>query len=555
MAIARKISNLLAAVRSYGLAAALPYFESFRRKRRDKRDYQKWIKHNSIDNQRREGMRQEISRFDSRPLISIILPVYDVDEIWLRKCIDSVIAQIYTNWELCISDDASKRAHVRPLLEEYLAGDKRIKAVFRPENGHISAASNSALEIATGEFAVLLDHDDELAEDALFWVAKELNDHPEAAMIYSDEDLIDEKGRRSDPKFKPDLSLDLLYSLNLVTHLSSYRTDVLRKIGGFRIGLEGSQDYDLALRVIEQIPASAIRHIPRILYHWRAIPTSVAGNSGAKPYAFAKAREAITSHFERTGTSAAVDAVIGGLNRARYQLPDPLPCCSIIAIGGHNGAIANETEYPNIEMIKVSTAGKVPRSLNAAAASSAGEVLCFIDGSLEPLLPGWLDEMISLAMQPKIGVVGAKILSSNGGIDQTGFVLGGEDLVRKAHFGLPLDYNGNLFRTSLIGNYSAVSARCMVIRRRVFEEIKGFDAEHFAASLFDADLCLRLWEGGYRVVYTPYAELIEVLEGSRSEASDAEMEYFKGRWNDELNRDPYYNPNFTDEGEPFRYRT
>lgn len=554
MALIPKFKTLANAIRDHGFGGVFPYVHSFLQKFRDKRDYERWIKQNSLTAEIRAELLLSIGKLDSRPLISIILPVYNVDEIWLRKCIDSVIAQIYPDWELCIADDASTRPHIRRVIEDYKQRDTRIKAVFRPNNGHISAASNSALELATGEFSVLLDHDDELTEDALYWVANELNEHPDAAMIYSDEDLIDEKGRRSDPKFKPDFSLDLLYSLNLVTHLSSYRTEVLRKIGGFRIGLEGSQDYDLALRVIEQIPASAIRHVPRILYHWRAIPTSVAGNSGAKPYAFAKAREAISSHFERTGTTATVDEVIGGLNRARYQLPDPLPVCSIIIIGGHTGAIVTETKYPALEMTMVGAAENISQSLNVAAASSSGEVLCFIDGSLEPLSTDWLREMVSLAIQPQIGAVGAKILRSDGGIDQTGFILGGKDLVRKAHFGLPSDRNGNLFRASLIGNYSAVSARCMVIRRSVFEEFRGFDAEHFAENFFDADLCLRLWEGGYRVVYTPYAELIEVRAGSRSAANDAEMEYFKSRWNEKLNRDPFYNPNFTDDGETFRYR-
>ena len=554
MAIAQNISKLLAAVSNYGMGGAVPYFESFRRKRRDKRDYQKWIIHNSVDDDRRAEMRQEIKRFDSRPLISIILPVYDVDEIWLRKCIDSVIAQTYPNWELCIADDASKRAHVRRLLEEYVSSNERIKAVFRPENGHISAASNSALEIATGEFSVLLDHDDELAVDALFWVAKEMLEHPEAAMIYSDEDLIDEDGVRSDPKFKPDFSRDLIYSLNVVTHLSAYRTDLLRAIGGFRIGLEGSQDYDLALRVIEQIPETAIRHIPRVLYHWRTIPTSVAGDAGAKPYAFAKARDAIHSHFERTGVTAAVFAAEDDLNRVRDTLPSELPSVTIIVSGGSRAGLLDATGHTNLEVIEIDASEAKAERLNTIAAAVNSEVLCFLDGSLRPLSADWLSEMVSFAVQPKIGIVGAKLLQSKGSIDQTGFILGGPEIARPAHRGYPRSHHGNFFRAGLIGNYSAVSGRCMVIRRGLFDEIGGFDSVHYLRRLFDSDLCLRLWEGGFRVVYTPYAELIETSSSAAIQAERNEIDYFTKRWQAIIDRDPCYNPNFTDEGEPFRYR-
>ena len=554
MAIAQNIRKLLAAVRSYGIGGAVPYFESFRRKRRDKRDYQKWIIHNSIDDDRREEMRQEIKRFDSRPLISIILPVYDVDEIWLRKCIDSVIAQTYPKWEFCIADDASKRAHVRRLLDEYVSSDERIKVVFRPENGHISAASNSALEIASGEFSVLLDHDDELTEDALFWVAKELNDHTETAMIYSDEDLIDENGLRSDPKFKPDFSRDLMYSLNVVTHLSAYRTELLRKVGGFRIGLEGSQDYDLALRVIEQIPETAIRHIPRVLYHWRTIPTSVAGDAGAKPYAFAKARDAIHLHFERTGVNAAIVAAEDDLNRVKYILASELPSVTIIVSGGSRAGLLDVTDYPNLEVIETDDSEATAERLNTIAAAVNSEVLCFLDGSLRPLSADWLSEMVSFAVQPKIGIVGAKLLRSNGSIDQTGFILGGPEIVRPAHRGYPRSHHGNFFRAGLIGNYSAVSGRCMAIRRCVFDSIGGFDSEHYSQSLFDADLCLRLSESGFRIVYTPYAELIETSRTVITEPDEKEIDYFSRRWQAVLKRDPFYNPNFTDQGEPFKYR-
>jgi len=550
----KTVKQIAGAFRRFGVSGVRPYFTSFRHKRASKREYRSWIKQNELDDNGRNAILAKISEFHHSPLISIILPVYDVDEIWLRKCLDSVIAQIYPHWELCIADDASKRRHIRPLIEKYVAKDKRLRAVFRPENGHISAASNSALEIATGEFAVLLDHDDELAEDALFWVANEINEYPETSMIYSDEDLIDERGERSEPKFKPDFSRDLLYSLNLVTHLSAYRTELLRKTGGFRIGMEGSQDYDLALRVVEQIPDTAIRHIPRILYHWRTIPTSVAGNTGAKPYAFEKAREAIESHFERTGVAAVVEPSVDDLNSVAYKLPDQMPTVSLIVDGEITDELKNKINYRELDLISSGAGETAASRLNAAAASATGEILCFLDGRLIPMSRDWLREMVAFALQPEVGAVGAKLLQPNGGIDQTGFILGGMDPIRKAHNGFPREYYGNFLRAALTGNYSAVSWRCFAIRRAVFENVGGFDAEHFQENLFDVDLCLSLGELGLRVVYTPRAELIAGSHEPEISAEKAGIDYFRERWKAVLERDPFYNPNFTDDGETFRYR-
>ena len=481
------------------------------------------------------------------------MPVYDVEEEWLRLCIKSVLDQIYENWELCIADDCSPSSHIRRVLDEYSSKDPRITVVFRAENGHISAASNSALKLATGEFCVLLDHDDELSEDALFWVANEINAHPDVQMIYSDEDVIDINGRRSDPRFKPDLSRDLLYSLNMVTHLSAYKTKLLNELSGFRIGFEGSQDYDLALRVVERTRDNLIRHIPRVLYHWRTIPTSVAGNAGAKPYAFAKARDAIHSHFERTGVNAAVVAAEDDLNRVRYTLPLELPSVTVIVSSGSRAGLRDVTDYPNLDVIEIDAVGAMAERLNTISAAVNSEVLCFLDGSLRPLSADWLSEMVSFALQPKIGIVGAKLLQTNGSIDQTGFILGGPEIVRLAHRGYPRSHHGNFYRAGLIGNYSAVSGRCMVIRRDVFERIGGFDSEHYSQRLFDADLCLRLTESGFRIVYSPYAELIESSRSVILEPNEKEIDYFCRRWRAVLNGDPFYNPNFTDQGEPFKY--
>lgn len=550
-----------------------------RRRKRAAKNYERWRAENRITDAARRNMRAAIAGFSQKPLISVILPVYDIEEKFLRKCIESVTAQIYENWELCAADDASPAPHVRKVLEEYAHKDQRIKVVFRAENGHISAASNSALEIASGEFTALLDHDDELSEDALFYAAREINNFPDAAFIYSDEDLIDADGAHFEPKFKPDWSRDLFYSVNYVTHLAIYRTEILRGIGGFRAGFEGSQDYDAALRFTEQIEEKQIRHIPKILYHWRAVEGSVAHSAEAKPYAHERARAALGEHFARTGKKARVEKGIYELHRVCYDLPENPPRVSLI-LSAHtefetaqNAAqrFIAETVYPNLEIVLVCDRDRQNQSpaenlkvifcenlsqadsLNRAARHSTGEILCFADAGLRPRAKDWLKELVSFAIQKEIGAVGGKILARNETISGGGFVLGFEDAIGIANKNLPRDADEGLYRTRLISNFSAVSANCMAVRREIFEESGGFDAENLPDSLFDADFCLRLLrERNLRIVFTPYAELIETAKiASPPAASAKEIEYFKQKWQREISVDPFYNPNLSLRRETF----
>ena len=571
----------------------------FLKRRREKRNYQKWIETHRVTAEKRAEMCREIEAFSSKPKISVVMPVYNVDEKWLRLCIESVLDQIYKNWEFCIADDASPAPHIRRVLEEYAALDERVKVVFRPANGHISAASNSALNLATGNFVALLDHDDELSEDALFWVAKEINEFPETKMIYSDEDLIDETGKRYEPKFKPDWSRDLFYSLNLITHLSVYKTDVLRKIDGFRLGAEGSQDYDLALRVIEQISEREIRHIPRVLYHWRAIRGSVAFGADEKPYAHERAREALRLHFERTGRKAEVSETVYHLHRTRYLLPENAPPkVSLILQESEDfeftkNAIKNfiaHTDYKNFEIILIKKAETRPSGtvqtildsgdsktsrdpaearisasflktvvcdrnseaerLNYAAAQTDGEILCFADLNLHPLSKDWLTELVSFAFQKEIGAVGAKLFYPDETVLHGGLIAGINDqTVSVAHHSIARDDGGNFGRAHVVNNFSAVSISCLAIRKEVFEEAGGFDAENLPERFFDADFCLRLGEKNYRIVFTPYAELIK-RDGTRrlnieKEPTAGEKEFFREKWQKFIGRDPFYNPNLS----------
>jgi glycosyltransferase involved in cell wall biosynthesis len=560
--------------------------------RRERSNYQKWIRAvDTLDDAKREEIRREIEKFERCPLVSVVMPVYDVGEKWLRLCVESVRRQLYENWELCIADDCSPSPHIRRVLEEYAALDKRIKITFRRENGHISAASNSALELATGEFAALLDHDDELAEHALFHVVREINRFPETAMIYSDEDLIDEKGRRYAPKFKPDWSRDLFYSLNLITHLSVYRADVLREIGGFRLGVEGSQDYDLALRFIERISENQIRHIPHILYHWRAIRGSVALSSDEKPYAHERAREALRAHFERAGKSVAVSRSVYNLHRVEYELPAPAPKVNLIVATDENFQTTNEalknfgenTAYPNLEITIVAGSEKLKTELEAAhlkagtpvsekaaqrlkfivcekeneaekynfaAAQVSGEILCFADANLKPAAKDWLTEMASFAYQTEIGAVGAKLLYADETILHGGLIFGADGLVGVAHHCFPRSDGGNFTRAQLVNNFSAVSISCLAARREAFESVGGFDAENFPNKLYDADFCLRLRrQKNYRIVFTPYAELIKTDAKKRlnleKDPTADEKNNFLQRWRQTIERDTFYNPNLS----------
>ena len=542
----------------------------------ENRRYQKWIRtveRKSVGSRR--ILSEQNSALFAKPLISVILPVYNVEEKWLRRCLDSVGKQIYENWELCIADDCSPSPHIRKVLNEYAASDKRIKVAFRPENGHISAASNTALELANGEFCVLLDHDDELAENALLYVVKEINEFPEVQMIYSDEDMIDERGRRYDPKFKPAWSRDFFYSLNLITHLAAYRTEVLRRINGWQIGCEGSQDYDLALRVIEQIPENHIRHIPHILYHWRAISGSLALNSDEKPYAHERAREAIRSHLERTGKRAQVTPTVYNLHRVRYDLPSPLPKVSLITLERESLAATTnavkillaETNYQNVEVALVCSAHtkekfdseNVNRNVktivceeaseaekyNCAVRQTDGEVLCFINGNLRPASKDWLQELVGFALQTGIGAAGAKITNANRVVLHGGLVLDGDGSTRSAHHGLPDDAPGNMGRAQVIGNFSATAIDCLATRRKVFLTTGGFDAEHLPNKLFDVDFCLKLREQNLRIVWTPYAELIKTNGRKplnlQKKATAAERDFFKRKWQNAIaTADPFY---------------
>jgi glycosyltransferase involved in cell wall biosynthesis len=555
------------------------------------REYADWVaQFDTLTDATRAGLRRELRLLPRQPLISVVLPVYNPDLHFLEAAINSVRHQIYERWELCIADDASTDPKVRPFLEEIARSDGRVKLILRERNGHIPACSNSALEMATGEMCALLDQDDLFAENALALVALELARHPDAGLIYSDEDKVDEAGQRSNPFFKPDWNPELFLGQNYINHLGVYRTELLRRIGGFRQGFEGSQDYDLALRSVEFLEPGQIRHIPKILYHWRAVAGSLAAVPDAKPYAKHAARRAIADHLRRKQQAGRVVRCPENIesHRAIYEVPAPAPLVSVIIPTRDRAdllelcvkSVRERTDYAPVEIIIVDNASieaethellsrfeteKTARVLreggafnysrlnNLAAAQASGEILLFLNNDIEVENRGWLTEMVSHAARPEVGAVGARLWYPDGTLQHGGVVLGMGGLASHAFPRIPRGHPGYYNRAFLQQDCSAVTGACMAVRAKVFQKFNGFDEVDLGVNFSDIDLCLRLRAGGYAIVWTPYANLIHRESASRGYERTEEQQkqflreanYMRERWGSELLHDPFYNPNFT----------
>jgi glycosyltransferase involved in cell wall biosynthesis len=559
--------------------------------RKHAREYADWVaQFDTLTDTVRAALRRELRLLPRQPLISIILPVYNPDLHHLKAAIDSIRHQIYERWELCIADDASTDPKVRPFLEEIARSDARVKLTLRETNGHIPASSNSALEMVTGEMCALLDQDDLFAENALALVALELARHPDAGVIYSDEDKVNEAGERSNPFFKPDWNPELFLGQNYINHLGVYRTEVLRRIGGFRQGFEGSQDYDLALRCVELLEPCQVRHIPKILYHWRAVAGSLAAVPDAKPYAKHAARRAIADHLRRKQQAGRVVRCPENIesHRAIYEVPEPAPLVSVIIPTRDRAdllelcvkSIRERTDYAPLEVIVVDNASveaetielllrfetdKTARVLrdrgafnysrlnNLAVGQASGEILLFLNNDIEVENRGWLTEMVSHAARPDVGAVGARLWYPDGTLQHGGVVLGIGGLASHAFPRIPRGHPGYYNRAFLQQDCSAVTGACMAVRKKVFQKFNGFDEVDLGVNFSDIDLCLRLRAGGYEIIWTPYANLIHRESASRGHQRTEEQQkqflreanYMRETWGADLLHDPFYNPNFT----------
>ncbi len=561
--------------------------------------YESWIARHDFDERHHTGpLRQAVAAMTLPPLISVVMPTYNTPAVLLREAIDSVISQIYPNWQLCIADDASTAPHVREILAEYAEADSRIKIVLRPENGHISAATNSAFAIAEGEWIALLDHDDILRPHALAEVALEIERNPDAELIYSDEDKMDVRGRRYDPYFKPDFSRELFRSQNYLNHLTVHRAANIRAVGGWRKGFEGSQDYDLNLRILERIDQRNIRHIPKVLYHWRAVEGSTAASGGEKNYAYDAGLRALGEHVQRMRLPAIAEpAPDTPFYRMRFSVPQPAPLVSLIIptrdkvelLQGCIESIRSKTTYSPYEIIVVDNGSVEPATLayfetiakfdnvrilswdkpfnysainNFAVTQARGTIVGLINNDIVVISPDWLGEMVSWAAQEDVGCVGAKLYYPDDTIQHAGVLLGIGGVAGHSHKHFPRSHPGYFSRLKVLQNLSAVTAACLLVRKDVFEAVGGLDEENLKVAFNDVDLCLKIREAGYCNVWTPYAELYHLESVSRGTEDSAEktarfmgeVHFMQTRWAKSLETDPAYSVNLTLAREDFSIR-
>jgi GT2 family glycosyltransferase len=556
-----------------------------------KADYLSWIAaYDTLSPAALDRLRARAAALHYRPLISIVMPVYETPERYLREAIASVQAQVYDHWELCICDDASRAPHIRAVLEAEAAGDARIKIAWRHDNGRISRASNDALALATGEWVAMLDHDDVLRPHALFCMVEALAANPGAQILYSDEDKIDDAGRRFDPYFKPGFSIDLFHGQNYLNHLTMHRRANIEAVGGWRPDFDGSQDYDLTLRILERVGTDHVVHVPRILYHWRAAAGSTARAPQEKNYAAEAGLRALQGHADRVMPGARVETTPGTpFYRIAYPLPAPPPLVSIIIPTRDEAAVLERclvslferTDYGAVEIIIVDNGSVEPDTFalferwtarhacirvlrddrpfnysalnNRAVLEARGSLLCLLNNDIEAVDPTWLGEMVSLAVRPEVGCVGAKLLYPDGTLQHGGVVLGIGGVAGHSHKHAANGDPGYFHQLNLRRTVSAVTAACLVAKASIFAEVGGLDEQGLAIAFNDVDFCLKVREAGYRNVWTPGALLIHHESLSRGAETTpekqqrfaGEVETMRQRWGTLLEADPFYSPNLT----------
>lgn len=530
----------------------------------------------------------QIASWPNPPRISILMPVYNIDEKWLTAAIDSVRNQFYPHWELCIVDDGSSRKETLDALDRLSANDDpRIKVRRKDKNEGIAAASNAALELATGDYVGLLDNDDELTRDALLEAARRIvNDGVD--VLYSDEDKIDENGFYVEPHFKPDYNEEYLHSVNYICHFCVARTGLMRRVGGFRSGFDGAQDYDLILRLTEA--TDKIAHIPMVLYHWRRIPGSTSAAASAKPHTTEAGLRALGESLARRKIDArALRGPFPNTFRVKRRIKGA-PLVSIIIPFRDKPALLDtcvtsilaKTSYSNYEVLCIDNGSTAPETArlidelqqrdkrvrvirhdvpfnystinNFAATQARGEHFLFLNNDTEVISVEWIEAMLEHSQRPEIGVVGAKLLYADNTIQHAGVVVGMGGVAGHGHLFLPKDNPGYFGRPQLVQRLSAVTFACAMVRRDVFEQVGGLNEVDLKIAFNDVDFCLRVREAGYQVIYTPYAVLYHYESKSRGYEDTpekqarfgTEVHYMQKRHADALRAgDPFYNPNLT----------
>lgn len=555
-------------------------------------DYPSFIAiHDTLTRSEIGVMRKQASQMPLRPVISLIMPVESPIKGYFREALDSVCGQIYPHWELLLVGDFSTDTQSLSIANEYQSKNAQVKIIPVVSRVDIATTLNDALELLQGEFVARIDQHDQMPPHALFFLVREVSNYPDAELIYADSDSIDDAGKRHDPRFKPDWNPDLFYSHNYLDKPTFYRLARVKELGGYRPGFDGAEDYDLSLRYLRDIPATAVKHIAKVLIHCRTdrqFPSEGGHGSG---------KRALTAYFEGSGISVE-DGATSGLYRIKHCLPAQPPLVSIIIptrdrvdlLKNCIESIQEKTNYENWEIIvvdnqsvefetlayfdQIKTSSRIKvihyqKSFNYSALNNfavqfaQGEVLALLNNDVEVISKEWLSEMASHSMRPGIGAVGAKLLYPNGMVQHAGVIIGLGGVAGHAHKYLERNAPGYCNRAQVVQNLTAVTGACLVVQKRHYQEVGGLNEVDLAVAFNDIDFCLKLVTAGYRNVFTPHALLFHHESISRGYDDTPEKRavfkkeygYMKDTWGNELMRDPAYNRNLTLEFEDFSLRS
>ena len=547
-------------------------------------NYEKWLYFNEPT--QNEIEKQRNTKFKINPKISIIVPMYNTPVNFFEELVNNLIDQTYTNWELCLADGSKEK---NSEIEEICQRDKRIKYKFLNDNKGISGNTNAALELATGDYISLLDHDDLLPVYSLYEIVKCINENPDVEFIYTDEDKFEKLGgRRYDPHFKPDFAIDTLRSNNYICHFSTFKRELMDKLGGFRSKYDGAQDYDIIIRMSEL--TDKIVHIPKVLYHWRVHPNSTAAATAgdAKPYAFEAGIKVLEDHLKRVGLKGTVEhGITLGNYKINFEVEKNPKVSIIIPNMDHVGtlkvcvnSILNLTTYNNYEIIIVENNSKeqstfeyykeleknerirviyfeekvfnYSKIINFGVKNATGDYIMQLNNDTELITPNWIESLLGYAQRKDVGAVGVKLYYPDNTIQHAGVIIGMCGIAGHIFKGLHKDCRGYFARDSFVQNLSAVTAACIFSRKEIYEEV-GYMDEKFAVAFNDIDFCLKIREKGYLIVYNPYVELKHYESKSRGAENtpekkkrfEGEIRRFEEKWGRILKEgDPYFNPNF-----------
>lgn len=559
----------------------------------DRKDYAEWIaRYDTHDDQKQQLIRNAVRKMKPRPSLSLLMVLSDPSPRFLDKAIRSLKKQLYPDWELCIAGDTTTDKELLALIKKHARWDRRIKYASRKKTSPLQTVGNVALAMAKGDYIALIDQNDQLPPDALYWVAREIVHYPDAPLLYTDEDQLDGEGKRSNPCFKPDFDYTLHLCGNITGHLCVCKTELVKAIGGFRKGFEGADGYDLTLRLIELNDTALIRHLPKVLYHSRLNKPNLQVQAAAL--------KALDEHLQRMGTAAHAEPApeAEGMNRVRYHLPAQPPSVEIIILTRDKPALLKrcietlleKTTYPNYSITIVDNFSEESETLellsvwkqhplitvyreevpfnfsrlnNQVVERSEADFICLMNNDIEVITADWLEEMVGHALQKNIGAVGARLWYPNDTLQHAGVILGlgVGGVASHVHKECKKGEVGYCCRASLQQSFSAVTAACLVVQREHYTSIGGFDEKNLTVAFNDVDLCLKLLEKGLRNVWTPYADLYHHESASRGSDETPEQQmrmgrevaYMRERWAKELLGDPAYSPNFACDCNDFSF--